>query len=126
MIVLPENMDRLDPQNVAGSLSTIENYIRYMGERLEFAMANTTRSVNAAGISSAEVYILLTALKNDLEALTSDVGGVKGTVTGLSGKVSDLNATVTGLTETVTANGIAIAALQDEVKALKERVDALK
>lgn len=47
MAVLPERMEQLDPQDVAGSLVTIENYIRYMGERLEFAISGLSSKAAA-------------------------------------------------------------------------------
>ena len=37
-----------------------------------------TRDVSNAGISSAEMYILLTALQNSVSALTSTVQGIAG------------------------------------------------
>lgn len=45
--VFPEDMDRLDPNNVAGSFQTVEDYIRYMIERIEFNSANTRMSMQA-------------------------------------------------------------------------------
>lgn len=38
MTVFPESMDRLDAGRVGESLAAIERYIRYMTERIEFAM----------------------------------------------------------------------------------------
>lgn len=37
MAILPEGMNRLNPKDVGGSLSVLENYIRYMRERIEFS-----------------------------------------------------------------------------------------
>lgn len=48
MAVLPEGMERLDAEDVRGSLRTIEEYIHYMRERLEFAMGGGT-AASAAG-----------------------------------------------------------------------------
>ena len=37
MAVFPESMDRIDQDDPGAALSTIESYIRYMQERIEFA-----------------------------------------------------------------------------------------
>ncbi len=88
--VLPESMDKLNVQDPGGSLSIVENYIRYMGERIEFAMRNMTKTVSAAGVSSAEIYVLVTAMSNSLSALQSTVNGLSGNVTTLQGQVNSL------------------------------------
>ena len=36
-VIFPESMNRLDLSDPSGSLSTVENYIRYMTERMEFS-----------------------------------------------------------------------------------------
>lgn len=82
--VLPENMDKLNVEDTRSSLSIIENYIRYMGERIEFSMRNMTKTVSAAGISSAEIYVLITAMSNNLSALQSTVNGMSGNITSLT------------------------------------------
>lgn len=88
--VLPESMDKLDVQDSSGSLAIVENYIRYMGERIEFSMRNMTKTVSAAGVSSAEIYVLVTAMSNSLSALQSTVNGLSGNVTALQGQVNSL------------------------------------
>lgn len=84
MAVFPENMDRLNVEDVAKSLSIIENYIRYMCERTEFSMRNMTKTVSEAGVSSAEIYVLVTAMNNTLSALQSTVNGMSGNITSLA------------------------------------------
>lgn len=103
MAVFPESMDKLNTDDARGSLATIENYIRYMTERVEFAMRNVTRNVSDAGVSSAEMYILLTAIQNDLSALKSTVNGLSGNVTSISNQVSSVQETMTELEERVAA-----------------------
>ena len=71
MAVLPESMDRLDVNDAPGSFAKIQDYIRYMGERIEFSMRNMTKTVSAAGVSSAEIYILYQAQSQQLAALTT-------------------------------------------------------
>lgn len=101
MAVLPESMEQIDPENPAESLKILDEYIRYMGERIEFGMRNMTKSVNAAGISSTELYILLVAMDNRISAQESTVNGLRGTVTGMQGSVSEVQTALTALTERV-------------------------
>ena len=110
--VFPESMDKLNTDDARGSLTIIENYIRYMGERVEFAMRNMTKNVSAAGVSSVETYILLTALQNELATLKSTVNDLNGTVTGLGTQVSGLS----GFIQT----------MQESIASLEQRVTALE
>lgn len=103
MAVFPESMDPIEPEDPARSLRTLDEYVRYMTERIEFGMRNMTKSVNAAGISSTEMYILLVAMDNRISALESALNGLRGTVTGLQGTVTALQGTVTELGARVTA-----------------------
>ena len=84
MAVLPESMDRLNVEDTKASLSIVENYIRYMGERIEFSLRNVTKSVSAAGVSNAEIYVLVNAMSNTLSALQSTVNGISGNITSLT------------------------------------------
>lgn len=97
MAVFPENMERLDLNDTRGSLSTIQDYIRYMGERIEFSMRNMTKTVSDAGVSSAEVYILVQAQEQTLAALQSTVNEMAGTITSMQRDIADLNERVTAL-----------------------------
>lgn len=126
MAVLPESMDKLNPDDVRGSLSILENYIRYMGERIEFAMRNTTRSVSAAGVSSAEMYVLLQAQINALSALTSTVNGQSGQLTSLGNQVAALNSSVQALEQANTGTAASISAMQQSINALEARVKVLE
>lgn len=101
MAVLPESMEQIDPENPVESLKILDEYIRYMGERIEFGMRNMTKSVNAAGISSTELYILLVAMDNRISAQESTVNGLRGTVTGMQGSVSEVQTALAALTERV-------------------------
>lgn len=125
MAVLPESMDKLNPDDVRGSLSILENYIRYMGERIEFAMRNTTRSVSAAGVSSAEMYVLLQAQINALSALTSTVNGQSGQLTSLGNQIAALNSSVQALEQANTGTAASISAMQTEISGIKNQLGAL-
>ena len=90
MAVLPESMDRLDVNDAPGSFAKIQDYIRYMGERIEFSMRNMTKTVSAAGVSSAEIYILYQAQAQQLAALTSTVNGIAGNITALQKELASI------------------------------------
>ena len=119
MAVFPENMDKLSADDVPGSLSIIENYIRYMGERMEFAMRNMTKTVSAAGVSSAEMYVLLMALQNTVSALTSTVQGIAGDMTSVKSAVGSMKTDISSLQATVSG-------IQEQITSLDARVTALE
>lgn len=110
--VLPENMDKLNVEDTRSSLSIIENYIRYMGERIEFSMRNMTKTVSAAGISSAEIYVLITAMSNNLSALQSTVNGMSGNIT--------------SLTNTQTSMQTALEQVQAKLEEMQTQLDDLE
>jgi len=99
MAVFPENMDKLNVQDPAASLSVIENYIRYMSERIEFSMRNMTKTVSAAGVSSAELYILVQAQAQILATVQSAIGIIQGNITALQHSVTTAQADITTLQE---------------------------
>lgn len=117
--VLPENMDKLNVEDVRSSLSIIENYIRYMGERIEFSMRNMTKTVSAAGVSSAEIYVLITAMSNNLSALQS-------TVNGMSGNITSLTNTQTAMQAALEQVQTQLEEMQAQMDNLEERVAALE
>ena len=119
MAVFPENMDKLSADDVPGSLSIIENYIRYMGERMEFAMRNMTKTVSAAGVSSAEMYVLLMALQNTVSALTSTVQGIAGDMTSVKSDVGSMKTDISSLQA-------AVSGIQEQITSLDARVTALE
>lgn len=103
MAVLPESMNKIDVKDTEKSLSTLENYIRYMGERIEFAMRNVTRNVSDAGVSSAEMYVLLVAVQNSVSTLSSELNALKSTVNTMQGTLNTATENITVLDERVTA-----------------------
>lgn len=107
--VFPERMDKLDKENPEQALGTIENYINYMLERVEFTFTNIYKTVQGTGVSTAEILAVLAALSNSLSALT-------GTVNALGG-------TVTGLQTTVGGHTLAIGSIEGDVDALQITVD---
>lgn len=99
MAVFPENMDKLNVQDPAASLSVIENYIRYMSERIEFSMRNMTKTVSAAGVSSAELYILVQAQAQILAIVQSAIGIIQGNITALQHSVQEAQTQIGAIQE---------------------------
>ena len=131
--VLPESMDRLNVDDPRSSLSIIEEYIRYMGERIEFSMRNMTKTISAAGVSTTEVYILITAMSNSLSALDSTVNGLTGTITGLKSSLTDTKETVQKTEDTLSSTQTAVekientlAQMQGQISDLQKRVENLE
>lgn len=133
MAVFPESMDKLNTDDVRSSLPVMENYIRYMCERVEFAMRNMTKNVNAAGVSSVEMYILLTALQNEMATMQSTVSGLNGTVNGLGTQLSNVQSSIKSLEnrmstieDSITSMGNRMASIEHSVSSLEQRVAALE
>lgn len=133
MAVFPESMDKLNTDDVRSSLPVMENYIRYMCERVEFAMRNMTKNVNAAGVSSVEMYILLTALQNEMATMQSTVSGLNGTVNGLGTQLSNVQSSITAMEnrmstieDSITSMGNRMTSIEHSVSSLEQRVATLE
>ena len=126
MAIFDKELNHLDPQDAAGSLRTLENYISYMRERLEFNNSNLTRTLSSAGTSTAEMVLIVAALQNNVQAMQSSVTAMQGQITTLETTVSRLNSSVQSLSGTVTVLQTDIAALQTTVQNIDQRVSALE
>ena len=80
--VFPEQMDKLDLNDPVGSLRRVENYIRYMAERMEFANSRTTRTVTEAGVSTVGVYQAVVNLADTVAVLQASLTAMNGKLTG--------------------------------------------
>lgn len=119
MAIFDKELNHLDPQDAAGSLRTLENYISYMRERLEFNNSNLTRTLSSAGTSTAEMVLIVAALQNNVQAMQSSVTAMQGQITTLEATVSGLNNSIQALSQNVTA-------LQTAVQNIDQRVTALE
>ena len=126
MAIFPEQMDRLDTADAAGSLRQIEAYIRYTTERMEFSNRNMTREVSEAGVSSVSVYEKLLEVVNAMSVLSSTVNGLSGEVTALSSRVVELQADVTAMQNGISEMQGDISAIQTDISDLTARVAALE
>lgn len=88
--VFPEEMNPLNVEDVRGSIRTIEDYIRYMTERMEFANTQTRRAASESGITDIAVLEVLNDMAATMATLTSTVNSMRGDVTALQERVSAL------------------------------------
>ena len=119
MIVFPESLNELPKSNPDEALRMVEQYIKYMCQRTDWAMGNVTKNVSKAGVSSAEMYILLTALQNTVSALQSTVNSHTSSLSALSQTVNTLGNDYAALAGRVTT-------LENNYTALEQRVAALE
>lgn len=119
MIVFPESINELPKENPSEALDITENYIKYMCQRIDWAMGNVTKNVSKAAVSNAEMYILLTALQNTVSALQSTVNSQGASISALTQSVTVLNNDQTALKNRV-------ATLENNYTALEQRVTALE
>lgn len=119
MAVFPESMNKLDVNDTTGSFHRIENYIRYMTERVEFSMRNMTRNVSDAGVSSVEILLLVQEMAGSLSTLSSTVNGMTGEITSLNNRVAEMQGKQTEMNTKMTDLQTQITELTDRVAALE-------
>lgn len=121
MIVFPERMNTVQKGDPAAALQTVERYINYMCQRVEWAMGNVGKTVTAAGISNAEMYTLILTLQNIVSALQSTVNSHGASISSLLQNVTMQGNDLTAVTKRVTELENKYAALEKRVTALENR-----
>lgn len=122
--IFPETMSKLDPGDVAGSFSKLENYIRYMTERMEFSNRNMSRSVNVNVTNTEDVILMLADLTDAVAYLQTSVNTMSGDLTAANNRVTAMQKDVEALTQTTDSAQERITALQASVDALKQKADS--
>lgn len=127
--VFPERLDKLDTENTAGSLTALENYLNYMQERVEFSFTNMYKTVQGAGITTAEMVAALAALSNNVSAMSGTVNQLQGTITGIQTTVgghttaiANLQSDLSTLSGTVSGHTSSIGTMQNDLTALQGTV----
>lgn len=126
MIVFPESINDLPRGDTEAALSMLQAYIKYICQRTEWAMGNVTKSVTNAGVSNAEMYILLTALQNTVSALQSTVNSQSASISALLQAMATVGNDVSDLQTRMTAAENNYTALNNKYTALEQRVAALE
>ena len=125
MAVFPESMNRLNREDVSGSLGIIENYIRYITERVEFSNKNMTRTVSAAGTSSVEILQHVLDLANAVAIIQSTVSGMVGDITGLGTRIGAAESNITDLSTRVLAAESGVDSLEGRMDTAESNITAL-
>lgn len=126
MAVFPESMNKLDVNDTTGSFNRIENYIRYMTERVEFAMRNMTRNVSDAGVSSVEILLLVQEMAGGLATINNTVNSMVGEITSLNSRVAEMQDKQTAMEAKQSELETNLSAIQESITALDARVTALE
>ena len=119
MAVLPESMNKLNLTDTTGSLGELERYINYMGERIEFAMSNMTRSVSDAGVSNVDVLQAIAEVTGALSRLNSAASRMAGETTSTSTRIDKMQESIDAIRGNITTMQADIAALGERIAALE-------
>ena len=112
MAIFPEQMNKLNLDDTKGSFSKIESYIRYMTERVEFAMSNTARNVSQTGMTNEALVALVKDIAEEISAMQSAMSNMAGGITAANNRITEMQKSIT--------------TLQTDLGSLTERVTALE
>lgn len=133
MIVFPESINAIPKSDPEDAFRIIEDYIRYMCQRTDWAISNVGKTVSAAGVSSTETYMLLQTLQNTVSALQSTVNSQGSSISALLQSVTTLGNDYAELAGRVSKTEAKYTALEQRVgetekkyAALEQRVTALE
>ncbi len=133
MIVFPESINAIPKSDPEDAFRIIENYIRYMCQRTDWAISNVGKTVSAAGVSSTETYMLLQTLQNTVSALQSTVNSqgssisaLLQSVTTLGNDYAELAGRVSKTEAKYTALELRVGETEKKYAALEQRVAALE
>lgn len=90
--VFPELMDKIDPKDTESSLRTIESYINYIVERVEFSLTNTFRTTTTLGSSAEAISLVLEDTVNKLSEASSQLAILDAAVKSLIHDIKDYEA----------------------------------
>lgn len=133
MIVFPESINAIPKSDPEDAFRIIEDYIRYMCQRTDWAISNVGKTVSAAGVSSTETYMLLQTLQNTVSALQSTVNSqgssisaLLQSVTTLGNDYAELAGRVSKMESKYTALELRMGETEKKYAALEQRVAALE
>ena len=133
MIVFPESINAIPKSDPEDAFRIIEDYIRYMCQRTDWAISNVGKTVSAAGVSSTETYMLLQTLQNTVSALQSTVNSQGSSISALLQSVTTLGNDYAELASRVskteakyTALELRVGETEKKYAALEQRVTALE
>ncbi len=123
--VFPESMERLEG-DAEKNFSILDAYIRYMSERMEFSMKNMVRNVNEAGVSTAEIFLKILDMGNEVSMLQSGASQMTGEINGIKGRLGEMDGDLSALQPRMGTVETAVNRLSNDLAALTARVEALE
>lgn len=103
--VFPQRMDRVNPEDPAGAIRTMEDYIRYMTERVEFSVTNHARNLRKQGVGMEEIAAAVAEQGDRVAAMTSQLLSI-------SEQLGTVSTSLASLIETVRVLGLRVEALE--------------
>lgn len=85
--VFPERMNPINPEDVEASLRTLERYVQYMTERVEFALSKNFRTTTELGEAAEETAVSLEEAVESLRTINDAVSGLSDDLDGKVDKV---------------------------------------
>lgn len=125
MAVFPESMNKLDYNNTGAALHIVEQYIGYMRERMEFAMTQMTRNVDAAGTTSTEFYMMLIELGESLAAMQSTVQSMRADLNTANGKISTMETQISNLQGNISTINGQISTINGQVSTISGQISTI-
>lgn len=126
MIVFPESINAIPKSDPEDAFRIIEDYIRYMCQRTDWAISNVGKTVSAAGVSSTETYMLLQTLQNTVSALQSTVNSQGSSISALLQSVTTLGNDYAELTGRVSKTESKYTALEKRTADTETKCTALE
>ena len=100
--VFPQRMDPLDRENSYRAIGQVEDYIRYMTERVEFAVTNHARNLRKQGVGLEEIAAAVAEQGDKVANLSAQLAVVGAAVNTMADAVEDLDLRVRALEATGT------------------------
>lgn len=80
MVVFPENMNHIPEDDEKQAISMLDDYIRYMRERIEHSFGSLTKSLSGE-MSVEQMRLAIQELQQDIATLNTRVSLLSGRVT---------------------------------------------
>lgn len=124
--VFTETMNKLNPEDSRSSITIIDNYIRYMTERIEFSVKGVFKAASEAGNSSAEVLQAVRTLRDTVSILSSTVSRIQGELIAAQAAIVLLQGDMVTAKANITALQTTTGTLQTQYSDLDARVKTLE
>lgn len=103
MALFPEMMNKINPEDTKGSIETMERYIRYMVERMEFAQTNETKRLGTADATTQDVIKMFLSTTDLINQSRAELQQLYNQSVALARQVTETNTKLTALTKRVDA-----------------------